>query len=168
MAEVSIEEREAAICPEDMGFEEHIKSLQKRLTIVTAERNELNDEYNEEVDEFNAGFQAYKDSLPESTPHEEHYDVWLCGYAWAAFEDLKRERDTLRAERTRIVKLMIEAAENVQPDQTTLPWVSGEWIEQVVEEMKNRIVESLRRVKFEGYLKSPGEKREKFGTVFAP
>lgn len=39
----NIEEREAAVCPEDVGFDEYLRSLQFQLAQVTQERNELRD-----------------------------------------------------------------------------------------------------------------------------
>lgn len=52
----------------------------------------LKREYAEEIDEFNAGYQAAKDGLPESAePERCPHDVWRCGYAWGAFEGLKKD-----------------------------------------------------------------------------
>lgn len=37
-------EREAAVCPEDVGFDEYIRSLQSRLSEVEQERDDLRQE----------------------------------------------------------------------------------------------------------------------------
>jgi len=45
-----------------------------------------------EIDEFNAGYKAAQEGKPESSePHDTQCDVWLIGYAWCKYPDLKAE-----------------------------------------------------------------------------
>lgn len=63
----------------------------------------LKGQYADEVDEFNAGYQAAKDGLPESAePFHCPHDVWMCGYAWGKFESLKAGVERLRKDNVRL------------------------------------------------------------------
>ena len=58
----------------------------------------LRRECEEETKEFNDGFDAYKSGLTVSDePSSTRHDMWRVGYAFSAFDDLRRERDELRA-----------------------------------------------------------------------
>jgi len=64
---------------------------------LTAELARLKQRYNDEVAEFNAGFEAAKggksiDDEPNNCP----FDVWKCGFAWGAFDGLRAELTALR------------------------------------------------------------------------
>lgn len=86
---------------------------------LRAERDELKREYDEEVAEFNAGFEAYRSGIHyDDEPHDTKYDQWRCGWAWAAFDVL---RATV-AEQAR----QIEAARELL---TTLDW--NDWSDKV-------------------------------------
>ncbi len=43
----------------------------------------------EEIDEFNAGFKAFKDGTPDSEPYEFKHDVWQIGHWWAQEQGMK-------------------------------------------------------------------------------
>lgn len=78
----------ATISPAE--YEARIKALEKLNATLGAEIDRMRQEYNQEIDEFNAGFDAGQQGLPESAePLDTKYDVWKCGYAWGAFERFK-------------------------------------------------------------------------------
>jgi hypothetical protein len=55
---------------------------------LAAERQE----YTQEVDEFNAGFEAYKAGVAyEDEPNDTIHDQWSVGWAWAAFNDMRKQ-----------------------------------------------------------------------------
>jgi hypothetical protein len=79
------------------GVIPHYQWTNPEVLTLRAEVERLKQQYAEEVDEFNAGYQAARDGLgedaePNSTPH----DVWRCGYAWGKFEALKVEVNRLQ------------------------------------------------------------------------
>ena len=89
MAEQELRAREA--------LERRINQLERLNATLAAEIDKQRAEHNAEVDEFNAGYEAAQQGLPESSePSDTKYDVWKCGYAWGAFEKLKAEIDLLR------------------------------------------------------------------------
>ena len=50
----------------------------------------LKREYDEEVDEFNAGHDAFCDGLSAEDEPETEHDMWLPGFAWAKYlEEIK-------------------------------------------------------------------------------
>ena len=50
------------------------------------------------VDEFNAGYKAYVDGVPvEQEPPSVVYDEWRMGWAWAAFEPMRKRIAELEA-----------------------------------------------------------------------
>lgn len=64
----------------------------------------LRTDYNAEVDEFNAGYDACKaGELVENEPGDMPHDMWRPGYAWAAFDDLRAEVKRLRGGSTQYV-----------------------------------------------------------------
>ena len=78
---------------------------------LTAERDALVAKYDAEVAEFNAGYDAAKRGDPESAePTDTRFDVWVAGYAWGKFDQLKAERAALAAavvEEQRLCKLKL-------------------------------------------------------------
>jgi hypothetical protein len=56
------------------------------------------DEYDAEIAEFNAGFDAYEAGVPvDHEPSDTQYDVWRTGWAWAAFEPMHERIAELEA-----------------------------------------------------------------------
>jgi two-component SAPR family response regulator len=49
-----------------------------------------------EVEEFNEGFEAYKNGVRYDDLPDRPYDVIGSGYAWAAFDDLRRDAERYR------------------------------------------------------------------------
>lgn len=87
----------SAISPTE--YETRIRQLERLNAVLSAEIDRMRREYDEEVGEFNAGFDAGQRGLPESTePNDVKHDVWKCGYAWGAFENLKAQVTKCRNE----------------------------------------------------------------------
>lgn len=78
-------------------YQQRVRALEELNKTLAAEIDRQRAEYNAEVDEFNAGYEAAQQGLPESAePSDTKYDVWKCGYAWAMFDKLKAEVDLMR------------------------------------------------------------------------
>lgn len=69
-----------------------------RIEQLERELAEARRKYAEEVDEFNSGFEAYKNGVSYEDLHDGPHDQVGCGYAWAAFDDLRRELAEARKE----------------------------------------------------------------------
>lgn len=87
------------------------QELEQRLTgeyILAAK-----EKYNAEISEFNDGVTAYLSGVPiEDEPDSTNYDVWKCGWAWAAFEPMKKHIAELEEQNTALRKVceaLIEA-----------------------------------------------------------
>lgn len=94
--------------------DERIRQLEELNKTLAAEVDRLRREYDEEMTEFNTGYEAAQQGLPESSePSEVKHDVWLCGYAWAMFGKLKAEVDAQRP--------VVEAASRWARSDTALP-----------------------------------------------
>lgn len=66
-----------------------IHQLEDLNATLAAEIDRLRHEYDEEVSEFNAGFEAAQRGLPDtSEPSCVKHDVWMCGYAWQRYSSL--------------------------------------------------------------------------------
>jgi uncharacterized coiled-coil protein SlyX len=73
---------------------------------LRAEVERLKREQAEEVAEFNAGYDARRAGKPDSDePYGIKYDVWKCGYAWAAYDDLKADRERAETAEARVKAL---------------------------------------------------------------
>lgn len=77
--------------------DERIRQLEQLNAMLSAEVDRLRHEYDEEVTEFIAGYDAGQVGLPESAePPDIKHDGWRPGYAWGVFEKLKAEIDRMR------------------------------------------------------------------------
>lgn len=65
---------------------ERIAELEGERDAARAEAQARLESYNAEVDEFSAGFDAYRAGLSLDDQPEVVYDVWRVGYAWAAYD----------------------------------------------------------------------------------
>lgn len=65
---------------------ERIAELEAERDAARAEAQARLESHNAEVDEFSAGFDAYRAGLSFYDQPEVIYDVWRVGYAWAAYD----------------------------------------------------------------------------------
>lgn len=73
-----------------------IHELEALNATLAAEIDRLCHEYDEEVSEFKAGFEAAQRGLPDtSEPSRVKHDVWMCGYAWQRYSSLVAQIDRM-------------------------------------------------------------------------
>jgi hypothetical protein len=78
-----------------------IESANHRANKAEALAQKRLDDYNEEVRQFNEGFEAAKHGESEDSQpnYEMDYDQWRIGYAWQMYESIKARLAELEAER---------------------------------------------------------------------
>ena len=83
--------KQAALLAAHDEMAARIAELEAERDAARAEVQARLESHNAEVDELNAGFEAYRAGLSLYDQPEVIYDVWCVGYAWAAY-DAQTER----------------------------------------------------------------------------
>ena len=92
--------------------------------MTSKELQRLKAAYAGEVAEFNAGFDAYRRGESfDDEPADVQYDVWRAGWAWAAFEPMRKEiaaltaqRDALAEAGQRLASIALEACSDLETE----------------------------------------------------
>jgi hypothetical protein len=135
-----------------------LNSAEIALSQSQQEVEKLKLEYNEEVDEFNAGHTAFTEGRSvDDEPSGLKYDVWRAGFAFAAFASLKSDKEKLIREmreahaRLNELGIRVDYNDGEATLDTRIQWLEGleekliADLEQYKQEVENRnsIIRSL-------------------------